>query len=131
MELILKVISGTFIAVILYLVTSKYSKEHALVLTIAVCCMIGIAALAYLRPVVAFFDDLQALGSLDTNVMQILLKCTGIAVLTEIAGMICSDAGNGAIGKTLQFLATAVILWLSLPLLQKLMELIEKILVTV
>lgn len=100
-------------------------------LTIAVCCMIGAAALTYLRPVIEFFDNLQALGNLDTEVLRILLKCTGIAVLAEITGLICADAGNGALGKTLQLLATAVILWLCLPLLSKLMELIDNILVSV
>ena len=130
MDLLLKAVAGTLIAVILYLVTSKYNKEHALMLTIAVCCMLGIAALTYLRPVIEFFDNLQTLGNLDAEVLKILLKCTAIAVLAEITGPICADAGNGALGKTLQLLATAVILWLSLPLFRKLMELIENILVS-
>lgn len=131
MDLLLKAVAGALIAVTLYLITSKYSKEHALLLTIAVCCMIGSAALTYLSPVLDFFDNLQILGNLDTEVLRILLKCTGIAVLAEITSLVCTDAGNGALGKTLQFLATAVILWLSLPLLRKLMELIENILVSV
>lgn len=131
MDQLLKAVAGALIAVMLFLVTSRHSKEHALMLTIAVCCMIGAAALTYLRPVIEFFDNLQALGNLDTEVLRILLKCTGIAVLAEITGLICADAGNGALGKTLQLLATAVILWLCLPLLSKLMELIDNILVSV
>ena len=39
--------------------------------------------------------------------------------------MICEDSGNGALGKALQFLASAVILYLSLPLLSKLLDIVE------
>lgn len=129
MDVILKAVAGVLLAVVLGLVIGKHNKEHALLILILACCMIAVVAMNYLRPVIDFFNRLQAIGNLDTDIIQILLRSTGIALLSEIAGNICTDAGNGALGKTLQLLATAVILWLSLPLLQKLIELIESILV--
>jgi hypothetical protein len=42
--------------------------------------------------------------------------------------MVCADAGNASLGKVLQILASAVILWLSLPVFTALIELIQKIL---
>jgi hypothetical protein len=47
--------------------------------------------------------------------------------VAEIAGLICTDAGNAALAKTIQILATAVILWLTLPLMQALLDLVRKI----
>jgi hypothetical protein len=45
-----------------------------------------------------------------------------------LAGLICTDAGNGALGKALQLLTGAVILWLSIPLIQALIELLSEML---
>ena len=49
-------------------------------------------------------------------------------MIGDVAGLICADAGNAAMGKGLQFMAVAVILWLSLPMMNALLELIEGIL---
>jgi hypothetical protein len=59
------------------------------------------------------------------------MKYVGIVLLAEIIGHICTDAGNAALGKTVQLLATTAVLWLSLPLFSKLMELIEQALVNI
>lgn len=42
--------------------------------------------------------------------------------------MVCTDAGNASLGKAVQLLGTAVILWLSLPLFKALVELLQSIL---
>ena len=57
-----------------------------------------------------------------------LLKVTGIGMVTEIAALVCKDAGNESMGKSMQLLGTATILWLSMPLLTALIELLQKIL---
>ena len=57
-----------------------------------------------------------------------MLKAVGIGVISEIAVLICQDSGNAALGKGLQLLATIVVLWLALPLMQGLLELVQKIL---
>lgn len=130
MELYLKAIAGALITVLLALVVSKQNKEGALLLVVFACCMIAAAIVSYLDPVMDFINHLQDVANLDTNILEMLLKSVGIAVVSEVAVQICEDMGNGAMGKTIQFLSTAVILWLSLPLLQKLISLIEGILVS-
>ena len=131
MEVLFKAVAGALVAVVLVLVLTKQNKEVALLTVTAVCCMIAVSAMQYLSPVLDYFDQLRSLGGLDEQVLQILLKSVGIALLAEITTHICTDSGNGALGKTIQLLATAAILWLSLPLFGKLMELIEHVLVSV
>lgn len=116
------------LAVILALALDKQEKEMGLLLTLAVCCMISGLALSYLRPVVSFINQLQTIGQLNSEMLQILLKVVGIGLIGEIAGLICADAGKAAMGKALQLLSAAVILWLSLPLLSELLELVQRIL---
>ena len=75
-----------------------------------------------------FLRELEALGDLQGDVLGILLKAVGIGLVSEIAGMVCSDAGNGSLGKTLQMLGSAAILYLSLPVFSALLELVREIL---
>lgn len=116
------------IAVILSLILAKQNKDISVLLTITVCVIIVIAAMQYIHPVIDFFRKLKVVGQLDSELFAIVLKAVGIGLLSEIAGTICADSGNGALAKTLHILATAVIVWISLPLLNKLLQLIENVL---
>lgn len=128
MDTYLKTIIGVFLALILIITLSKQVKDLSVLLSITVCCIVGIAAFTYLQPVVAFLSQLQEKTGIDAAFLQILLKAVGISLLGETAAMICTDAGNSSLGRIVQILASAVILWLSLPLLKELLKLIEEVL---
>lgn len=116
------------LATVFVLILKNSSKGIGELLSLLVCCMVMMAAVNYLSPVIDFIESVQALSGLDTDMLKILLKVVGISVTAEIAGLLCADAGNSAMGKTLQILATAVILCLSLPMFNVLLQLIEGIL---
>ena len=128
MALFWRAAAGTLITVILGLVLGKQGKDMGLMLTMAACAMVCILALTYLEPVLEFLRELEYLSSLQTDMLGILMKAAGIGLVAEIASLICTDAGNASLGKTLQLLATGVILCLSLPILRTMLELIRKIL---
>ena len=128
MNVFIKVIAGVLIALILGIVLEKPGKDLALLLTLTACAMVLIAAVNYLQPVMDFVQRLQVIGKLDSEILESLTKVVGIGLIAEITGLICTDAGNGALGKTLQVLAAVVILWLSIPILNQLLSLIETIL---
>lgn len=127
MERYIQVVAGAIIAVILGIALSKYSKDVPLVLSILVCCMVLAVAFAYMEPILDFLQELKILGQLNSDMMEILLKAVGIGLVAEIAGLICADAGNAALGKAIQILASVVVLWLSIPLMRLLLEMVEKI----
>ena len=131
MDVFVKTIAGAFITVVLSLSISKHGKDISLLLTVAVCCMIVTAAFTYLDPVIDFFDKLQSVGNLDSGMITILFKAVGMGMLSEVAGLICEDAGHAALGKSIKLLASAVIVWMSLPILTSLLDLVESILMTV
>lgn len=131
MDLFAKVIGGVLISVVLYLALSKQSKELSVLLSLAVCCMVAAAAISYLEPVITFFEKLQTIAQLDTSLMLIILRAVGIGILSEIAALICIDAGNAALGKTLQIFACGAVLWMSVPLFTNLIDLVEEILISI
>lgn len=128
MEQFLRAIALVLVAVIVILVVGKQSKDIGLVLSMAVCVVVLLAGAAFLEPVIDFLREVQILGNLDAQFLTILLKAAGIGLLSELAGLICSDAGESAMGKAIQMLANAAIAWLSLPLLRQLLALLEEVL---
>ena len=128
MEHYLKAIAVAMVSVILILSLNRTGSVFAALLSMTVCVILSILAIGYLSPIVAFCRKLNDLGGLRSDMLQILLKVIGIATTSEIAVTICDDAGNKSLGKTLQILTSAIIVYLSLPLLTILLEIIEEIL---
>ena len=116
------------IGLILSLVIGRQSRDMSLLLTLAVCVLVSIAALTFLEPVMELLRQLRRLGHLSGEAISILLKTAGIGLLSELASLICADAGEGAMGRALQILSNAAILWLSLPLFQQILTMIEGVL---
>ena len=129
MDIFIKATAGALVALILYLILMKTGKEFSLLLIIAVVSMIAGITLVFLQPIVAFIEKLIAIGHFDSDMLEIVLKAVGIGLLAEITGLICADAGSASLGKILQIMASAVILWLSIPLFTSLIDLVEEILV--
>ena len=121
--------AGILLTVILVLVVRKQNGEMALLLGLCGCCMVLLVAAGFLSPIIRFLHRLQQTAALDTDMLRILLKITAVAFTSEIAASVCKDAGNAALAKSLQMLSTVVILYLSLPMLEALLTLVERILV--
>lgn len=128
MTLFWKAAAGALVTVVLGLALGKQEKDISLLLTMAVCAMVAVIAISYLEPMLDFLRRLEALGDLQGDMLGILMKAMGIGLVSEIAGMICTDAGNAALGKAMQILGSAAILYLSLPIFTALIDLIQQIL---
>jgi len=131
MNTLIKASAGILIATILSLVLNKNAKEFAILIAIATCCMIGLAVVAYIKPVFAFIEKLTSIGNINNDMIKILFKAVGVSLLAEFTSTLCSDSGNAAMGRFLQILASTVILWLSIPLFNNLIDLINELLVKV
>ena len=131
MNVFLKIIAGVFTAVILWLCISKDNKPISTLLSLSVCVMVITASLGFLKPIVNFIYQLQVLGHLNTELFTVVLKVVGIGILTELSVVICKDAGNEAMVKSLQILSTVVIIRISIPVFETLISLIDNILGTI
>lgn len=116
------------ITVVLYLFLQKQNKDIAVLVSLAACCVIMAFAGFYLDAVISFISELKVIGNLNSTFLSVLLKAVGIGLIAEIAALICADAGNAALGKTIHIMAVGAILWTALPLLSGLVDLIHQIL---
>ena len=128
MELFFKAVAVAMVTAVLALALAKQGKDFALLLSMAGCVLIGLLLFHFLEPVLDFLRALQTMGDLNGQMLSILLKIVGVGLVSELASMICTDAGNGSLGKVLQILSTGVILWQSIPVFQMLIDLLNRIL---
>ena len=124
----MKAAAGALIAAMLGIILQRQGKEYTFVLVLGVSVMGACLALSYIKPVISFLEELRVVGNLDRDVLRILLKAVGIGLVAEISATICADSGNASLGKMLQLLSAAVILWLSLPIMEQIMDLIVEVL---
>ena len=128
MDIFFKATAGVLLAIIISMVLSKQGKDFSVLLILCVCCMVAAVALTYFQEIFAFIKSLEGLGNLNHNFISILFKSVGIGILSEITVLICTDSGNSALGKVIQILSTAIILWICIPLFTELMELVKTVL---
>lgn len=126
-----KTVAGILVGLVLWICLQRQEKDVALVLSVSVCAMGIAAALKFTAPVFSLLRQLQQMGQMQEDVFSILLKTAGVGLVTELAGMICSDAGNSAMEKTIRILGSVSILVMAIPLFESLLKLIQEILGTV
>ena len=122
MEPFWKAAAVILLTVILSVTLGKTEKDIALVLSIAACCIILVIALGFL-----FMPKMEHSIQWLNSCIGSLLKITGVALTMELTGLISADAGNSALGKAMQILGNAVILYLSLPLFEGFLSIIQEI----
>ena len=128
MDIVFKTVGIAMVALILSQYIGKQNKDIAMLVGLATCCIVVTGAGYYLDSIVSFVKNLQIMANLNKEFIDILLKAVGIGLVCELASLICTDAGNAALGKSIHIMATGAILWISLPLLTSLIDLINTIL---
>lgn len=126
MELYFKGAAGILLAAVLGLALQKQEKDLSAVLTAAVIAMAAVLMLRLLEPVLELLRQLEQVGNLRSDALELLLKAAGIGLTAEVAGLVCADAGNAALAKMLRLLGTAAILYLSVPMFTALLECITE-----
>lgn len=128
MDYFWKAAALTIVTILLGLTLEKQAKDYSVLLSIAACILIGGIALYYLDDILDLFRELERVGNISHDVLIVIVKAVAVGFVTEIASAVCSDAGNSALGKTLQMAGNAAILYLSIPIFQSMVTLIQEIL---
>ena len=128
MEGFFQAVGCVLITVVLCLTVGSQNKSFSTLLGMIVCTMVLLLGLHYMEPVAVFVRELESVGDLSGDMVRILLKTGLICMLTEISALICSDSGSSSLAQALKITGSVVILWMSLPVLRGLLDLVQKIL---
>ena len=125
---IIKIIGVGLISLIIIIIIKQYRPEFAIYISIVCGVLIILFSMDKLTGIINILTSLSNKTGLNSQYLAILLKITGIAILTEFAVSICNDAGEGAIATKIDLGGKVIIISLSIPIIVALLELIVKIL---
>ena len=96
MELYFKGAAGILLAAVLGLALQKQEKDLSAVLTAAVIAMAAVLMLRLLEPVTELLRQLEQVGNLRSDALELLLK----AAEAQVAAVLSSFVTTGKGGKT-------------------------------
>lgn len=124
---IIKIIGVGLISLIIIIILKQYKPDFAIYISLLAGAIILLLVMDKLSNVVSLLSSIQNKANMNNQFLVILLKITGIAFLTEYASSICKDAGESAIATKIDLGGKVLIIAISIPIIQALLELIIKI----
>lgn len=108
-------------AAVLALMLRQYRPEYAVFVSLACSLVVVLYLLGGIARVMERLEGLFADTMLSGELVQVVLKCLGVCILTELAGQTCRDAGENAIGAKVELAGKVTLMLVSLPLFERLL----------
>lgn len=109
-------------AVLLALPFKNGKSEYSIMITLAACLLIFVAALAKISDMAEIIRRLEAYMQGGNAYVTILMKMLGITFVAEFTSDMCQDAGYGAIAGQVELMGKLAVLVVSLPILLSLLD---------
>ena len=106
----------------------EYRKEYAIYAVLIGGMIIIFYSMDTLKAIIDFINDLSRNKSYNTEFISLLLKITGISILTEYAVSICKDSGENAIANKIDFGGKIIVISLSIPIISTTLSSLTKLL---
>ena len=119
---LIKIIGIGFITVILTIILKEYKKDFAIYTILIGGALILYFSFETLADVVNFLKDLSSKGKIDNSFISLLLKITGISILSEFAVSICKDCGEASIASKIDLGGKILVISLSIPVIGNALE---------
>ena len=125
---IVKIIGVGLTAVIVIIILKQYKPEFSVYVSIIAGIIILLMVFSKLSAIITLLSNLSNKVGVGSEFLKILLKITGIAILTEFAVSICKDSGETAVASKIDLGGKIIIVSISIPIITALLELIISIL---
>ena len=130
MDEVIKIIGIGLLALILIIVIKQYRPEFAIYISIIAGIFIFFFAMDKLTNIINLLKDICNKAGVNNKYLGILIKMTGIAFLAEFAISICKDEGESALASKVELGSKAIVISMSIPIIQNLLEIILKLMPT-
>ena len=119
---LLKIIGIGFLTVVCTIIIKEYKKDFAIYIILVGSLLILYMSFDILVKVVNFLSDLSSEADVDSGFISLLLKITGISILSEFAISICRDCGEASIASKIDFGGKIIVISLSIPVIGNSLE---------
>lgn len=107
---------------ILGLVLRQYQKPQAVLLGLAVCCIILLTILPQMQDILDTASVFFSMTGMNAEYFTILCKAVGITYLTQLGMDFCRDCGENAICTAVELFGRISLISLSMPLFSVLVQ---------
>jgi len=125
---IVKIIGIGLVALIIIVILKQYRHEFAMYVSLSAGVIIFALIFTKLSGIIEILKNLSSKASINNQFITLLIKITGIAILTEFAVSICKDTGETAIANKVDLGGKVIIMSMSIPIMCSLLETIVQIL---
>ncbi len=125
---IVKLIGVALIALVIILILKQYKPEFVLYVELVAGIIILSMAYEQLEQILDVIKSYSNKISVNNKFIIIILKITGIAILSEFATSICKDSGETAIASKIELATKIMIIATSIPIISSLLEVILQVL---
>mgnify|MGYP001856272758 CR=1 FL=1 len=125
---IIKITSIALIALIIIILLKQYKPEFAIYISILTGILIIFLVMDKFTGIIELIRTISNKSNINNQFIEILLKITGIALLSEFAVSICKDSGETAIASKIEIGTKVIVISMSIPIISSLLEIILKIL---
>lgn len=126
--LIFKIITIAIIVTISSLVLKQSRPDIAMLISVAGGILILLMLFNQFSSIFKWINNLAAKTGIDNSVFSPIFKIIGIGYLAEFSASVCEDAGNKSMANKVILSAKIIILVLSLPILNSLIDTIVSVL---
>lgn len=123
---ILKIIGIGFLTLIVSIILKEYKKEYAIYSVLIGGAIIIFFSLETINSIIKFIKEFSS--NYNNVFIEILLKITGISILTEYAVSICKDSGENSIANKIDFGGKIIVISLSIPIISNTLSSLTKLL---
>lgn len=113
---IIKIIGVGFATLIVTIMLKEYRKDFAVYASLIGGAIILFYAMSYIGNIVDFLNGLADSG-INSTYIVLLLKITGISILTEFAVSVCKDSGEVSIANKVDLGGKIIVISLSIPVI--------------
>lgn len=125
---IVKIIGVGLVALIIIVILKQYRPEFAMYVSLSAGVIIFALIFTKLSGIIEILKNLSSKAAINSQFIALLIKITGIAILTEFAVSICKDTGETAIANKVDLGGKVIIMSMSIPIMCSLLETIVQIL---
>lgn len=126
-ETLFKIFGAAILCVTVGTVLKRSSPDSAMLLRAVGGVLIATAVLSMVSPIIEYVCELSELLDGKSEVIEVLLRALGIAVLTHICSTVCRDCGEASIAAYAELGGKIEILLLTLPLLREIIDVVIKL----
>ncbi|HEY8444041.1 MAG TPA: stage III sporulation protein AD [Clostridia bacterium] len=125
---IVKIIAIGLSSAVMYSLLKDTKPEIAYLALLAASIVVFMMVIDMLIDIISTINGLAQKTGLDTSIIASVLKIIGVGYLTEFGAGICEDMGAKSVADKVLFGGKVIIMFLSLPIIKALVELIIEIL---